>query len=158
MNDKATIKLAATVPHKPWQWNARPLPGPGLAVRVLGDVTEGDALDVLRAVDEVFIQTIREWGLYDRIWQAFAVFLPVRCARRSTRPQQSWLAVLGGCACCIGRVCSGRVRSGKMCCKTHIFGSSEEPGSILLARKARDTVREQRKTCAETLLTDCKLV
>ncbi|KAK9831472.1 hypothetical protein WJX81_008476 [Elliptochloris bilobata] len=55
-----------------------PFPGPGLAVRVLGDVTEGDALDVLRAVDEVFIQTIREWGLYDRIWQAFAVFLPVR--------------------------------------------------------------------------------
>ena len=58
------------------------LAGPGLAVRVLGDVTEGDALDVLRDVDEVFIQTIREWGLYDRIWQAFAVFLPVRCAQR----------------------------------------------------------------------------
>ena len=52
-------------------------------MRVLGDVTEGDALDVLRDVDEVFIQTIREWGLYDRIWQAFAVFLPVRCALRS---------------------------------------------------------------------------
>jgi hypothetical protein len=51
-------------------------------VRVLGDVTQGDALDVLRAVDEVFIQTIREHGLYDQIWQAFAVFLPVRCAAR----------------------------------------------------------------------------
>ena len=46
---------------------------------MLGDVTEGDALDVLRAVDEVFINTIREYGLYDKIWQAFAVFLPVRC-------------------------------------------------------------------------------
>jgi GMP synthase PP-ATPase subunit len=52
--------------------------GPGLAVRVLGDVTAGDALDVLRQVDEVFINCIREWGLYDKIWQAFAVFLPVR--------------------------------------------------------------------------------
>ena len=53
--------------------------GPGLAVRVLGDVTEGDALDVLRHVDEVYVQTIRDYGLYDKIWQAFAVFLPVRC-------------------------------------------------------------------------------
>lgn len=49
-----------------------------MAVRVLGDVTEGDALDVLRHVDEVYVQTIREYGLYDKIWQAFAVFLPVR--------------------------------------------------------------------------------
>ena len=54
------------------------LAGPGLAVRVLGDVTEGDALDVLRHVDEVYVQTIRDYGLYDKIWQAFAVFLPVR--------------------------------------------------------------------------------
>ena len=49
-------------------------------MRVLGDVTEGDALEVLRQVDEIFINTIREFGLYDEIWQAFAVFLPVRCA------------------------------------------------------------------------------
>ena len=53
--------------------------GPGLAVRVLGDVTEGDALEVLRQVDEIYINTIRDFGLYDKIWQAFAVFLPVRC-------------------------------------------------------------------------------
>ena len=39
---------------------------------------EGDRLDVLREVDEVFINAIKEWGLYDKIWQAFAVFLPVR--------------------------------------------------------------------------------
>ncbi|CAL5221810.1 g4066 [Coccomyxa viridis] len=55
-----------------------PFPGPGLAVRVLGDVTEGEALDVLRQVDEIYINTIRDFGLYDKIWQAFAVFLPVR--------------------------------------------------------------------------------
>jgi GMP synthase (glutamine-hydrolysing) len=47
-------------------------------VRVLGDVTEGDKLDVLRDVDEIYINTIKEFGLYDEIWQAFAVFLPVR--------------------------------------------------------------------------------
>jgi GMP synthase (glutamine-hydrolysing) len=51
-----------------------------LGVRILGDVTAGDALEVLRQVDEVFINSIREWGLYDKIWQAFAVFLPVRYA------------------------------------------------------------------------------
>ncbi|KAL5174267.1 GMP synthase [glutamine-hydrolyzing] [Glycine soja] len=55
-----------------------PFPGPGLAVRVLGDVTEGNALDILRLVDEIFIQSIKDAGLYDLIWQAFAVFLPVR--------------------------------------------------------------------------------
>ncbi|CAL0312644.1 unnamed protein product [Lupinus luteus] len=55
-----------------------PFPGPGLAVRVLGDVTEGNALEILREVDEIFIQSIKDAGLYDSIWQAFAVFLPVR--------------------------------------------------------------------------------
>ncbi|KAJ1406006.1 Rossmann-like alpha/beta/alpha sandwich fold [Sesbania bispinosa] len=55
-----------------------PFPGPGLAVRVLGDVTEGNALEILRQVDEIFIQSIKDAGLYDSIWQAFAVFLPVR--------------------------------------------------------------------------------
>jgi GMP synthase (glutamine-hydrolysing) len=47
-------------------------------VRVLGDVTDVEALDVLREVDEIFINCIREAGLYDKIWQAFAVLLPVR--------------------------------------------------------------------------------
>lgn len=55
-----------------------PFPGPGLAVRVLGDVTEPGALETLREVDEIFINKIREYGLYDKIWQAFAVFLPIR--------------------------------------------------------------------------------
>ncbi|CAL5437471.1 unnamed protein product [Camellia sinensis] len=55
-----------------------PFPGPGLAVRVLGDVTEGNALEILRQVDEIFIQSIKDAGIYDSIWQAFAVFLPVR--------------------------------------------------------------------------------
>lgn len=49
-------------------------------MRILGDVTDSDKLEVLRQVDEIFINTIREFGIYDDIWQAFAVFLPVKCA------------------------------------------------------------------------------
>ncbi|KAL8543622.1 hypothetical protein ACS0TY_004261 [Phlomoides rotata] len=55
-----------------------PFPGPGLAVRVPGDVTLGDRLDILRKADEVFIQAIKDAGIYDSIWQAFAVFIPVQ--------------------------------------------------------------------------------
>ncbi|KAK4728759.1 hypothetical protein R3W88_021747 [Solanum pinnatisectum] len=55
-----------------------PFPGPGLAVRIPGDVTAGNSLDILRQVDEIFIQSIKDAGIYDEIWQAFAVFLPVK--------------------------------------------------------------------------------
>ncbi|XP_009764602.1 uncharacterized protein LOC107818590 [Nicotiana tabacum] len=55
-----------------------PFPGPGLAVRIPGDVTAGNSLDILRQVDEIFIQSIRDAKIYDEIWQAFAVFLPVK--------------------------------------------------------------------------------
>jgi len=54
-----------------------PFPGPGLAIRVLGPVT-GERLDLLRRVDALYIEEIREAGLYDQIWQAFAVLLPIR--------------------------------------------------------------------------------
>ena len=54
-----------------------PFPGPGLAIRVLSDVTE-DRLNVLRQADTIYLEEIRSAGLYDDIWQAFAVLLPVR--------------------------------------------------------------------------------
>ncbi|KAL3652700.1 hypothetical protein CASFOL_002381 [Castilleja foliolosa] len=54
-----------------------PFPGPGLAVRVPGDVTLENRLDILRRADEIFIQAIKDAGIYDDIWQAFAVFMPV---------------------------------------------------------------------------------
>ncbi len=54
-----------------------PFPGPGLAIRVLGAVSR-DALAVLRQADAIYLEEIREAGLYDAIWQAFAVLLPVR--------------------------------------------------------------------------------
>ncbi|MFM7304323.1 MAG: glutamine-hydrolyzing GMP synthase, partial [Alphaproteobacteria bacterium] len=54
-----------------------PFPGPGLAIRIPGEVTREKA-DLLRRVDSVFLGEIRNAGLYDAIWQAFAVLLPVR--------------------------------------------------------------------------------
>jgi GMP synthase (glutamine-hydrolysing) len=54
-----------------------PFPGPGLAIRVPGAL-DRDKLDVLRKADAIFLEEIRSAGLYDAIWQAFAVLLPVR--------------------------------------------------------------------------------
>ena len=54
-----------------------PFPGPGLAIRVPGEITP-EKLDILRAADAVYLDAIRQAGLYDEIWQAFAVLLPVR--------------------------------------------------------------------------------
>jgi GMP synthase (glutamine-hydrolysing) len=54
-----------------------PFPGPGLAVRIIGEITR-ENVKILQHVDEVFIQEIKKAGLYSKIWQAFAVFLPIR--------------------------------------------------------------------------------
>jgi GMP synthase (glutamine-hydrolysing) len=54
-----------------------PFPGPGLAIRILGEIT-GEGLEVLRRADHIYIEEIRAAGLYDSIWQAFAVLLPIR--------------------------------------------------------------------------------
>jgi GMP synthase (glutamine-hydrolysing) len=54
-----------------------PFPGPGLAIRCPGAITR-EKLDILRVADEIFVEEIRRAGLYDDIWQAFAVLLPVK--------------------------------------------------------------------------------
>ncbi|HEU4967597.1 glutamine-hydrolyzing GMP synthase [Sphingomonas sp.] len=54
-----------------------PFPGPGLAIRIPGDITK-DKCDILRKADAIYLEEIRNAGLYDAIWQAFAVLLPVR--------------------------------------------------------------------------------
>jgi GMP synthase (glutamine-hydrolysing) len=54
-----------------------PFPGPGLAVRVIGEITK-DKLDILREADDIFITEIKKAVLYNQIWQAFAVLLPVQ--------------------------------------------------------------------------------
>ncbi|MEX1063174.1 MAG: glutamine-hydrolyzing GMP synthase [Balneolaceae bacterium] len=54
-----------------------PFPGPGLGIRVIGELKKG-RLDLLREADSIFIQALRENGLYDKVWQAFVVLLPVQ--------------------------------------------------------------------------------
>ncbi|MCK5781674.1 MAG: GMP synthase (glutamine-hydrolyzing), partial [Flavobacteriales bacterium] len=53
-----------------------PFPGPGLAIRILGDVTV-ERVRLLQEVDAIFIQGLKDDGLYDKVWQAGAIFLPV---------------------------------------------------------------------------------
>ncbi len=57
--------------------NRHPFPGPGLAIRILGEVTKKD-LEILRLADHVFISELKSNGLYEKIWQAFVVLLPVK--------------------------------------------------------------------------------
>jgi GMP synthase (glutamine-hydrolysing) len=54
-----------------------PFPGPGLAIRILGKVTP-EAVRILQKADAIYLEEIRAAGLYDAIWQAFAVLLPVK--------------------------------------------------------------------------------
>jgi len=54
-----------------------PFPGPGLAIRIPGEI-ENDKIDILRKADAIYLDEIRKAGLYNDIWQAFAVLLPVR--------------------------------------------------------------------------------
>lgn len=54
-----------------------PFPGPGLAVRILGDITP-EKVAVLQEADHIFIQGLRDWGLYDKVWQAGVLLLPVQ--------------------------------------------------------------------------------
>ena len=54
-----------------------PFPGPGLAVRILGDITP-EKVRILQDADDIFIQGLRDWDLYDKVWQAGVILLPVQ--------------------------------------------------------------------------------
>jgi GMP synthase (glutamine-hydrolysing) len=54
-----------------------PFPGPGLGVRILGDVTP-EKVRILQDADHIFIESLKTWGLYDSIWQAGTILLPVK--------------------------------------------------------------------------------
>jgi GMP synthase (glutamine-hydrolysing) len=54
-----------------------PFPGPGLGIRILGEVTP-EKVQILQDVDHIFISGLKEWGLYNDVWQAGVIFLPVQ--------------------------------------------------------------------------------
>jgi GMP synthase (glutamine-hydrolysing) len=57
--------------------NRHPFPGPGLAIRILGDITE-EKVKILQEVDSIFIEGLKSNGLYEEVWQAGAIFLPIQ--------------------------------------------------------------------------------
>jgi GMP synthase (glutamine-hydrolysing) len=57
--------------------NRQPFPGPGLSIRILGEITE-ERLRILREVDRRLLEEIRTANLYDKVWQSFAILLPVK--------------------------------------------------------------------------------
>jgi GMP synthase (glutamine-hydrolysing) len=69
------VGTTLNVPHH--ILSRHPFPGPGLAIRVISDVTH-EKLDMLREADHIFIESLKESGLYDHVWQAFVVLLPVQ--------------------------------------------------------------------------------
>lgn len=70
-------KIGAELNIPPDILNRHPFPGPGLAVRIIGEITD-NKLNMLRQADSIFISEIKKAGIYDEIWQAFAVLLPVQ--------------------------------------------------------------------------------
>ena len=62
--------------HEDLIWR-QPFPGPGLAIRILGDITR-ERLEILRKADDILLQEIKQAGLYRKLWQSFAVLLPIK--------------------------------------------------------------------------------
>lgn len=70
-------KIGLELGIPPAMIHRHPFPGPGLAIRILGEVT-ADRVHLLQAADQVFIQALRDKGLYDAVWQAGVILLPVK--------------------------------------------------------------------------------
>jgi GMP synthase (glutamine-hydrolysing) len=69
-------RVGATLGINPELLGRHPFPGPGLSIRILGDITP-EKVQILQDVDAVFIDGLKSWGLYDKVWQAGAILLPV---------------------------------------------------------------------------------
>ncbi|TVQ80329.1 MAG: glutamine-hydrolyzing GMP synthase [Flavobacteriales bacterium] len=70
-------RVGASLGISPDLLGRHPFPGPGLAIRILGDITE-EKVRILQEVDHIFIQGLKEENLYDKVWQAGAILLPVQ--------------------------------------------------------------------------------
>ncbi len=55
----------------------QPFPGPGLGIRIIGELTE-EKIEILQNADDIYMNLLREWGLYDSVWQAGAILLPIK--------------------------------------------------------------------------------
>ncbi|MCM5664075.1 glutamine-hydrolyzing GMP synthase [Galbibacter mesophilus] len=69
-------RVGASMGIHPELLGRHPFPGPGLAIRILGDIT-AEKVRILQEVDAIFINGLKEWGLYNKVWQAGAILLPV---------------------------------------------------------------------------------
>ncbi|MCK5400612.1 MAG: glutamine-hydrolyzing GMP synthase [Flavobacteriaceae bacterium] len=69
-------RVGASLGIDPELLGRHPFPGPGLAIRILGDITP-EKVRILQEVDAIFINGLKEWNLYDKVWQAGAMLLPV---------------------------------------------------------------------------------
>ncbi len=69
-------RVGATLGIDPELLGRHPFPGPGLGIRILGDIT-AEKVRILQDVDAIFIDGLKTWGLYDKVWQAGAMLLPV---------------------------------------------------------------------------------
>ena len=69
-------RVGASLGIDPELLGRHPFPGPGLSIRILGDITP-EKVQILQDVDAVFIDGLKSWGLYDKVWQAGAILLPV---------------------------------------------------------------------------------
>src|SRR4029453_3794528 len=121
-----------------------PFPGPGLAIRIPGEVSQ-DKCDILRKADAVYLEEIRNAGLYDAIWQAFAVLLPVRtvgvmgdyrtydyvCALRAVTSVDGMTAdAYPFDASFLSRVATGIVNEGRGISRVVYDVTSKPPGTI----------------------------
>ena len=70
-------RVGATLGIDPELLGRHPFPGPGLSIRILGAITQ-EKVQILQDVDKVFIDGLKSWGLYDKVWQAGTILLPVK--------------------------------------------------------------------------------
>ncbi|MFD0861260.1 glutamine-hydrolyzing GMP synthase [Sungkyunkwania multivorans] len=70
-------RVGASMGLHPELLGRHPFPGPGLGIRILGDIT-AEKVRMLQEVDHIFVQGLKDWGLYDKVWQAGAMLLPVQ--------------------------------------------------------------------------------